>query len=214
MYSIVCVNARLVYNYALYTDLLWFIFHRRASLRPASTFDRSAPILSPRTFSSSQSSSTSTTPPDHSHFHFLSTLPQASSLAESHDLDTAHDDSHSQETKIANDQLPPDHCQQKDETFQRREESDIQELQTLNRQTVSLVRESLAAQRLLEDGSDGERCGSDEREGEEVEGGDSQPHPSNLIGQSSSEKALDFDVLVASASGEDWELIESTTVIN
>ena len=192
---------------SLYTEELWFIFHRRASLRPASTFDRSAPILSPRTFSSSQSSSTSTTPPDHSHFHFLSTLPQASTLAESHDLDTAHDDSHSQEAEIANEQSPPDHHQQKDETFQQREESNIQELQTLNRRTISLVRESLAAQRLLEDGSD-------EREGEEVEGGDSQPHPSNLIGQSSSEKALDFDVLVASASGEDWELIESTTVIN
>lgn len=96
-------------------------------MRPASTDDRSAPIL---TFSiSSQSSSMSTTPPDSAHIHSVVTVAtaQAAELPPSvSDALTGDDSTH----KTPN----ADHLQ--DEVFEDLE-SDAQELRTITRQVAA-----------------------------------------------------------------------------
>lgn len=193
-----------------------FLLCRSASLRPASTYDRSAPLLS---LSSSQSSSTSATPPEHTHFHFPSTLTQTSTstTSESHDLNVSQSQEVSKNTPGAADVHHP-----ADYVFHEQDVVD-QELRTITRQTAVSMKESLASQSLHEEEEEeegGERekmdvekdLPRDDRESEcqndeERHEGDFHPHPSNPIGHSSLDSREDFEVLVASASGEDWQLL-------
>ena len=102
-----------------------FFLYRRASLRPASTDDRSAPIL---TFSiSSQSSSMSTTPPDSAHIHSVVTMAtaQATELPASSDT-------------LAETRKNPDANHLKDEVFEDLE-AEAQELRTITRQVAASV---------------------------------------------------------------------------
>ena len=187
-----------------------FVRHRRASLRPASTFDRSAPILTPQplTFSSSQSSSTSTSPPDHTHFNFPGNLTLSDST-ELRDLPNP-DDTNPREADCSH--VAPYYRPSKEEVFhdtvakdgQTREpeneiqelrvpETNIQELQTISRQTIA----SLADVSVTEDKQESE---SDSDDGE---GDSSSEPPSRLVGRSSLDAAPEFEVLAASGSSED-----------
>ena len=180
---------------------------RRASLRPASTYDRSAPILTPRTFSSSQSSSTSASPPDHTHFSILSQTTEPRGLFIS-------DDTHPQASESIHE--PPSHHSSKGDVFQDPLVSDerglqdsetespelqdsevgVRELQTINRQTIA----SLTGGNIVENKSGSESDSDQESDG-------SLQPPSHLFGRSSLDKDSDFEVLAASGSGEDWLLL-------
>lgn len=75
-------------------------------------------------------------------------------------------------------------------------EGGVQELQTINRQTVASLAGSIV----------GEYKSGGESDSDQESSHSSQPL-SHLIVRSSSDKDSDFEVLAASASGEDWLLL-------
>ena len=168
-------------------------------MRPTSTYDRSAPILS---FSSSQSSSTSTTPPDHAHIGFLSSLTQSNTLSLMEEVSAPHSsEGYDASTAQQQDCTDPraDSNTSREEVFPD-PEFDDQELKTITRQMIATALESSSsiagatASSALERSKDGDS-------------GQQSSDSSPLLISRSVDKDDKFEVLVAACSDDDWQPI-------
>ena len=167
-------------------------------MRPTSTFDRSAPILS---FSSSQSSSTSTTPPDHTHISFLSSLTHINTLSPTEEASSAPHSSDGASTAQEGDSSDPRvDSGVAGEVFPD-PEFDDQELKTITPQMIATALESSSSIAAAPVGSALERS----KDGESGQhSSDSSPL---LISRPPVDNEDQFEVLVASCSDDDWQPI-------